>query len=213
MRILIVAATKHELEPFQKLMNEKNLSNVEVLITGVGVVATSFALTKTLIEQPVDLIINIGIAGTFHDHLALGTLVRIHEDTLSELGAEDDCDFISLNELGFGEISFKENIKELQLSNLAENLFLANGITVNKTHGSEESILEVRKLFSPDTESMEGAAVFYVAEQLNIAAIQIRAISNLVEKRNKENWDIPLAIANLNQWLIQFITETQEKTL
>jgi futalosine hydrolase len=51
---------------------------------------------------------------------------------------------------------------------------------------------------------MEGAAVFYVAQQEKIPALQIRAISNLVEKRNKDNWDIPLAIKNLNEWLILF---------
>jgi futalosine hydrolase len=58
------------------------------------------------------------------------------------------------------------------------------------------------KLF---VESMEGAAVAYVAAQLNINAIQIRSISNRVEKRNRNNWKIALAVENLNITLFNFL--------
>jgi futalosine hydrolase len=50
---------------------------------------------------------------------------------------------------------------------------------------------------------MEGASFFYACEQAGIPGIQIRSISNLVERRNKENWQIGLAIKNLNNTLIQ----------
>ena len=46
---------------------------------------------------------------------------------------------------------------------------------------------------------MEGAAVMMVCEKFKIKSIQIRAISNLVERRNKEKWNIPLAIKRLNE--------------
>jgi len=36
--------------------------------------------------------------------------------------------------------------------------------------------------------------------------LQIRSISNYVEPRNKDNWDLPLAISNLNNTLIELIT-------
>ena len=45
---------------------------------------------------------------------------------------------------------------------------------------------------------MEGAACFMACEQFDIPCIQIRAISNKVEKRNTENWNLDLAISNLN---------------
>ena len=45
---------------------------------------------------------------------------------------------------------------------------------------------------------MEGASVFKVCEELDVSCMQIRAISNNVEIRNKDNWDIDLAIRNLN---------------
>jgi futalosine hydrolase len=52
---------------------------------------------------------------------------------------------------------------------------------------------------------MEGAAFFYACEEANVDGLQVRAISNYVEKRNKENWNLALAVKNLNDWLIQDI--------
>ena len=45
---------------------------------------------------------------------------------------------------------------------------------------------------------MEGASVFKVCEEFNVPCMQIRSISNKVEKRSKNNWDLDLAIRNLN---------------
>jgi futalosine hydrolase len=53
---------------------------------------------------------------------------------------------------------------------------------------------------------MEGAAVLYVAEMLDIPAIQIRSISNYVEPRNRENWKIKEAIENLNYQIINILS-------
>jgi len=37
-----------------------------------------------------------------------------------------------------------------------------------------------------------------VCEQFETPCLQIRAISNKVEKRNTKNWNLDLAISNLN---------------
>jgi len=55
-------------------------------------------------------------------------------------------------------------------------------------------------------ESMEGAAFFMACEQFEIPCIQIRAISNKVEKRNTANWDLSLAIKNLNNKVEKIIS-------
>jgi futalosine hydrolase len=54
---------------------------------------------------------------------------------------------------------------------------------------------------------MEGAAVFYTCNIMNTPSIQIRSVSNHIEPRNKANWNIPLAIKALNDYLIEFIQE------
>jgi len=54
---------------------------------------------------------------------------------------------------------------------------------------------------------MEGATVFKVCNEFAVPCIQIRAISNNVEKRSKANWNMPLAIHNLNHQVAKIIME------
>ena len=81
------------------------------------------------------------------------------------------------------------------------------GITVNTVHGNEKSITEIVNRLNPDVESMEGAAVFKVCNEFEVPCMQIRAISNIVEKRNKANWNMPLAVLNLNNQVEKIIME------
>jgi futalosine hydrolase len=79
-----------------------------------------------------------------------------------------------------------------------KNLRQVDAVTVNTVHGNEKSIKSVKRKYNPDIESMEGAAFFYVCMMEKIPCIQLRAVSNYVERRNKNSWNIPLAIRNLN---------------
>lgn len=206
MRILIIAATENEIRPFLDSNIHKSYP-IDILITGVGMVSTTYFLTKKLKERAYNLLLNIGIAGSFHKNLPLGTIVRVKKDCFCELGAQNHDEFLTLKDLNLGEIHFQENSDTLNNLPSIKNLQAVNGITVNRVHGKESSIKKVIKQFSPDVESMEGASIFYVAQQEGILSLQIRAISNLVEKRNKDNWNIPIAIKNLNNWLTQFIAD------
>jgi futalosine hydrolase len=207
MRILIIAATETEIQPFLNSDIQK-LNAIDTLITGVGMIATTYSLAKKLSKDSYDLLLNVGIAGSFHENTPLGTVFRVKEDCFSELGAQNDNEFLTLEDLNLGEFRFQENCKTLLNLPSVKSLQAVNGITVNKVHGQESSIIKVVKQFSPDLESMEGASIFYVAQQEKMLSLQIRAISNLVEKRNKDAWDIPLAIRNLNNWLIEFIRDS-----
>ncbi|WP_029281823.1 futalosine hydrolase [Pedobacter sp. R20-19] len=205
MKTLIVAATRAELAFFYQHYHLQEYDFVEskhfdLLITGVGMVATAFALGQYL-TKPYDLVINFGIAGCFDREIELGTLLNITEDNFAELGAENGDEFLTIKDLGFGENHF------ISRSKINIDLPSVTGITVNCVTGSEQSIKNLKKRFSPTTESMEGAAVFYACKQANIDCIQIRSISNYVEPRNKDNWKIGLAIKNLNEWAIAFIAE------
>lgn len=202
MKLLLVAATKAELG---KVFDHYSLKGddfvahpkFDILITGVGMTATAFALGKNL-NNNYDLVLNVGIAGSFDQNISLGSLVKIETDTFAELGAEDHEDFLTIDQLGFGKNTYNSSYTFNELPNV-------NGITVNKVHGNAASIAKAKGRFRPQTESMEGAAVFYACQLENIPCLQVRAISNFVEPRNKENWQINLALANLNNWVIDFI--------
>ena len=44
-------------------------------------------------------------------------------------------------------------------------------------------------------------------QNAGVPCVQLRAISNYVERRNKLAWDIPLAIQNLNIELSNFLAK------
>lgn len=206
MKLLVVAATQAEIAPTLAHFgiasnNFIETENFDLLITGVGMVATAFSLGKQLSNR-YNLVLNVGIAGSFDREISLGEVVNITHDTFAELGAEDHDNFITLPQLGFGENAFSSSAETTL------NLKKVKGITVNKVHGNAQSIEKTTQLYQPQTESMEGAAVFYACQQLNISVLQIRSISNYVEPRNRESWKIGLAVKNLNDWLIDFINKS-----
>lgn len=200
MNILIVAATQFELDSIWEIVEENRDHQFFFLKTGVGITATSYWLGRTLNSEFHDLAINIGLAGAFDRSLKLGEVVNVIEDQLSEEGAEDDSNFISLDELGLREETnftvydgkFKSTY-ELPNSKLKK----VRGITVNTVHGNEASIQAIQSRLNPQVESMEGAAFLYACNSSKVPCLQIRSISNYVEKRNRANWKIELALNNL----------------
>src|ERR1035437_4117529 len=215
MKILIVAATKFEIDPLihqmetTRHLNEKSIcstyNNLEIdfLITGVGMVATAYHCGKKLNEE-YDLALNIGVCGSFNSNLEIGSVVNIVQDHFSELGAEDAEQFLSIKEIGLdGKIElFNETLIK---NNILNEIPKVCGITVNTVHGNEKSIEKVFNKFHPNTESMEGAAFMFACENEGVSYAQIRAVSNFVEKRNKANWNIPLAIENLNKKSLEIL--------
>lgn len=201
MRILLVSATQLELNPvLEHLKSFQNAHKLTTLVTGVGMTATAFALGQKLTAGNYDLAINIGLAGAFDRSLELGEVINVTKDQLSEEGAEDGNHFLTLNELGLRKPinvgvyngKFSSSFK-LTDSNLKE----LSGITVNTVHGNEGSIQKIIDRLNPQVESMEGAAFMYACHSVGLPCLQIRAISNYVEKRNREAWKIELALNNL----------------
>jgi futalosine hydrolase len=225
MYILVVAATALEIKPLIEsftfvAIKETNLTtykyrdfDIDVLITGIGMVATAFYMGKILQSYRYDVAINAGIAGCFDKKIKLGDVFNITTDCFSELGADNGEYFLSLIDLKLIENnSFPFNNMELINDSVFKSKFIhqmskAKGITVNTIHGNEEAIHKVRQLYNPLTESMEGAAFMYACMLQNLKHIQIRSISNYIEKRNKASWNIPLAINNLNRSLLSILDE------
>ena len=216
MNILVVSATQFEVKPLLDFlgiamptigMHNANIDfedkEIQVLITGVGMVNTALMMGRHMTSS-YDLVINVGVCGAFNKNLELGEIVHITEDILSELGSEDGEEFLTYDQLNLpGEHIFYETCKDSYL--MVDLLKKVKGITVNTIHGNEASIEKAKQLYNPDVESMEGAAFFAACSSMNENCIQIRTISNYVEKRDKEKWQMPLAIKNLNDFLITFI--------
>ncbi len=216
MKILIVAATKFEVQPMIDSMVEVNTVNEHFLsckykkleliflITGVGMVPTAY-YTGKILNDSYDGAFNLGICGSFNRNLEIGTVVNIYEDNFSELGAENGEEILTLDDLKLKGVSKISNLKLEIPNSLIELLPKVNGITVNTTHGNEQRIEKVVQKFHPMIESMEGAAFMFACENENIPYAQIRAVSNYVERRNRDAWNISLAIENLNKKAIEIL--------
>lgn len=223
MKILIVSATEKEILPVKKNL-KINVSNacmmkytvvkdlvVDYLITGAGCTFTTYALSQKLQAKKYDLVINAGIAGSFNSDLKIGDVVWVERDEFAGLGIEEGNNFYTLFDKNFMDPNdFPFNNGQLEnpnrfKQNVFQSLQKVKAITLDITHGNEKSIEKIKQKFSADIETMEGAAFFYVCLKEDVQFMAIRAISNFVEERNTQHWDIPLAIKNLNHKLLEII--------
>lgn len=218
-KITIVAATALELKPlFEKYKTETTdfiglyiaNNNLHFLITGMGMLNTAAHLALYTSKYERDFYIDAGICGAFNRNLQIGNVIQIASETYGDFGVENDEDFEDFFDLGFidkKEDAFKYGLCKPIISDFHAkiNLPKATSITVNKVHGNEKTIKIIVEKYNADTENMEGLAFYYVMKLINKPSIEIRSISNYVEKRNKDNWKIKDAIDNLNNELLKLI--------
>lgn len=215
MKKLIISATEKEIQPLLEKSNKitnclfSTANNIEILITGIGAVQTVFKVMQQLETSRYDQLINVGIAGSFSPLITVGTVVEICSDTFGDFGIDDKGQFIPAQKIGFlKQTSFPlENGWLKNAQTFDKFLPQTNGITVQITSGSTRLIKNRIEMFNPDIETMESAAFFFVALQKKISFAAIRAISNFIEPRNKQNWNTELAIKNLNYYLEQNILQ------
>jgi futalosine hydrolase len=226
MKVLVVAATPFEILPLEAFLRQHFVAhgpasfqfgplNVTVLITGVGLTATAFALGQTFAVNRFDLAINAGICGAINPGLAIGDVVQIVRESFGDLGAEQsDGSFTDIFELGLTEkdqTPFQAGALHNEAGSGYEFLPKVTGISVNKVHGCSASIEKLHSYSDADVESMEGAAFFYACLMCQIPFLEIRAISNHVEPRNRDNWNIPLAIDALSRVMIEMMQSLSGK--
>ncbi|MCD6354377.1 MAG: futalosine hydrolase [Prolixibacteraceae bacterium] len=220
MKILIVAATWMEINMLvdeleyrsekEHFLKEYQLGSnqLDILITGIGPVFTTFHLTNTLQQQKYQLVLNVGIAGSLTRDLKIGEVVNVVTEEFADLGIENKQEFLTLFEAGFidrNEFPFNNGLLKASDGFPVENIKNVRGITASKSHGSNRGIADVQKKFLAHVESMEGAAVFYVCNWWGVNCYEIRAISNYVEPRDSSNWNIPLALENLKDSILKVL--------
>ena len=211
----MVAATEAELSPFVAGLRrvsavgprvtryQGGTHDIDILIAGVGMVATATWCSRVLSAERFDVALDFGVCGSFRPEIFPGSVVHVVSDRLVELGAEDGDAFLTIQEmklLGDDEFPFTGG----RLVNAAppvlgplSGMRAVNGITVNTVHGNDDSIARVTKRFSPEVETMEGAAFMYACLIQGVPFAQVRAVSNMVERRNRAAWKLDEAIANL----------------
>ena len=220
MNILLIAATEAEIAPLIKHISDswhkekegiysKNGSRLTIAISGVGMLAMAYKLTKKISEREFDLVIQAGIAGAYNKDIELGEVVFVRSDTVADLRVEDDERYINMFELGLIEKGVIPYDEQGWLNNdirypkeWVDSIRHVSAITVNTVTGKQSTVDQMIAIYNADLESMEGAAMHYVCLLEEVPFIQIRAISNYVEIRDREKWQMSKAIDKLNNYLM-----------
>jgi len=221
MKLLIVTATSIELTPLisflEKNAVKKSFFEYEYkgncifpLVTGVGAMQTAFGLSRFHEIKEIDLAINIGICGSYNRDISLGTVLNITKDRFGDLGVEEadgsftdvyEMELVQKNKFPYADGWILNDLKE----KYNPSLQTVSGITVNKVNGTKNSVDLISQKYNPDTESMEGAAFLYACKTMDVDCIQLRSVSNYVEPRNRANWQIQLALENLNAAIVSYL--------
>lgn len=212
MKLIVAAATEAEIQPTIAWLKESGRTDVETLITGIGLFSTAFALGKRLAaaDKPA-LVLQAGIGGAFERGLQLGDAVTIDKEYFGDLGAEDNGQFIDLFGIGLWKHDQHPFTHDYLLNPFDEvppalaNLPRKTAVSVNTVSGEAATIARLERQYRPAIESMEGAALHYACLLEKVPFLQLRTVSNYVEQRDKSKWDIPTALRRLNELLRQTI--------
>ena len=215
MQLLLCASTEFEIKPTLEFIQEENIKNIDISITGVGMMSTAYSFTKTVSQKKPDFILQAGVAGCLDEKLPLTKIVLVENENIGDLGVEENGSFKTLfdlklldkNSLPWSNGKLSNNIEALKPSGLT----IVDGVTVNEISTNKNRIDYYRTQLNASVESMEGAALHFVALQEKIPFLQMRSLSNFVGERDKSKWVMDIAIANLNIELKRILTKILSK--
>ena len=230
MKILLVSATMLEIAPlfnFFKIQPKDNTkiytidffgSKIDILITGVGSVNTTYFFTEHMQRFVYDLVINIGFAGAFSQNLTIGEIVNVQSDGFGDLGIETDDKFYTIFDIHLAkenEFPFQKQriIKDKNSFDIFfEDIKKVSAITVNTIAENPVEIKKRIQKFQADIETMEGAAFMFVAKMKKLNFLQIRVISNYVKPRPQAQWNKYKAQIALYEYVKMKILEITSNT-
>ncbi|MCI0523310.1 MAG: hypothetical protein L0Y37_06620 [Bacteroidales bacterium] len=214
--ILIAVAHQSEAGAVENAMKAAGCQ-CEVLVTGVGGAAMSWALQKRFTSGGIPaLVINAGIAGSYAAPYLPGDVVFALSDCFADLGVDDNGTFLSLFRASLADpekppfSGGRIHCRGRWFDRLNGKYPAVRAATVNMTSGSQPVIDRIRHSWDPEIETMEGAWFAYSCEMSGAEWLAVRAVSNMVEPRNPEKWNIPLALTKLQEAMKDILITIKE---
>lgn len=192
-RILIVTAVEAEAAALRRGLPADAAHGVTVLVGGVGAARAGAAASRALALDPgLGAVISAGVGGAFPGRAEPGALLLARRVVAADLGADGPDGYLSVDELGFGTAT-------LEAGRVPGLDAVVGGIlTVTTATGTDERAAELIRRH-PDAvgEAMEGFGVAAAAELADLPFAEVRAVSNLVGRRDRDAWRLDLAFAAL----------------
>ncbi len=203
-------------------------ADFELLVTGVGLVETTFTLTSRLSRDPgnVQGIIHFGIAGAYlrseDDGAGMLDICLAEEEILGDLGIchQDRIESFIAPELGIRDRFFldKRLLERATLFLQQNKIPYRPGrfVTVSCVSGTRKRGEMLADQFQALCENMEGAAVARVCVGFNLPCLELRCISNFVEDRNTGRWKLKEACRRAGEvaaLVAEYLNRPENKTM
>lgn len=177
---------------------EQPAGRITVTCCGVGPAAAAAGAAMLLAQARYDLVVCAGIAGAFRGQAELRQVVLASRIVHADLGADSPAGFLALHELGFGET---EHVVDADLvaatAPRLDGVMVGPVLTVSTATGTDGRAALLAARYAAVAEAMEGAGVYAAARAADVPMLEVRAVSNVVGRRDLRGWDIPGALAAL----------------
>lgn len=191
---------------------------VALLETGIGAVNTAQALTAALERERPALVLQLGVGGAYlPSGLDVGSLVLATEENYGDLGVltpsgwqpadaigipvlKKDRDYYNAFPLCPDRVARAEAVlRDIPWNGPAPALHAGPFVTVQQCSGRADAGNALAARFNAICENMEGAAAAHLCALYGVPFLELRGISNRVEDRNTDAWDLPLAAKRAQQ--------------
>ncbi|MDP3711558.1 MAG: futalosine hydrolase [Mycobacteriales bacterium] len=180
------------------------VGEVTVVVSGVGPGPAAAATATALALQEYAEVLSLGICGGFAGAASIGDVVVATDLVAADLGADSPEGFLGLAELGWAEESLPAPVGALQRTcdRLREaGLTVVTGpvVTVSTVTGTDARARELAERHGAVGEAMEGRGVADAALAHGLDVLEVRAVSNLVGRRDTGAWRIGAAFEVLER--------------
>lgn len=192
---------------------------------GPGKVNAAHSATLLLENHDIERLILFGIGGAYErSGMDIGDIAIAETENYGEEGVLTSdgwkpMDFIGIPLLKKEKEYYNSYPMDSKLSrqavvaskNCGFNVRSGNFITVSMCSGTQLAGESQRKRFNGLCENMEGAAVAQICTMYDIPMVEIRGISNIIEERDMNRWNIEKASANCNKTVLELIRRLDQK--
>ncbi len=196
-----------------KTVTTGKLANQEILLCvgGMGKVNAAHAATLLLTQYNPAALIIFGIGGAYPSSEAqIGNVVLAKEEIAGDEGVLTlegfkDTEYIGIplvktaasviyTTYSAHEALRKQAVQALTLHQDLGTVHQGSFITLSTCTGTSARARELEERYHGLCENMEGAAAAQIAELHQVPWLEVRGISNIVEDRDLDTWDIPRAV-------------------
>jgi futalosine hydrolase len=195
-------------EPYDEwggVIVETGAGDVHVVRGGVGPVAAAAVTATAMSLWDYEVVLSAGIAGGFTGRVEVGDIVVANVSTAADLGCRTEDGMLSLKDMGLGQdsgVAFGPAPKWCErLVNNGLPAKTGQILTVSCMTGTDaESEQLARRYPNAVAEAMEGWGVIWPSYlRFDRAGGEIRAVSNIVGKRDPSTWDLAGAFDALSR--------------